>query len=87
MVSLSLKLLPESSLCDSSGLVGTNHDSNQRGSPTPVFRDAAMTAIILFDKKDIEDLVAVSGRVAVVQILCVDDPGRHMIRVMGLNRF
>ena len=46
-----------------------------------------MTAVILFDKKDIEDLVAVFGTVAVVQILCVDDPGRHMIRVMGSNRF
>lgn len=44
-----------------------------------------MTAVILFDKKDIEDLVAVSGRVPVVQILCVDDPGRHMIRLWATN--
>jgi hypothetical protein len=36
-----------------------------------------VTSIVFFDKKDIEDLVTVPGRVAVIQVFCLDDPGRH----------
>jgi hypothetical protein len=42
-----------------------------------VFRDAAVTSVVFFDKKYIEDLVTVPGRVAVTQVFCLDDPGRH----------
>jgi len=37
-----------------------------------------MSSVIFFDKKNIEDFVAVSGRVAIVKIHCIDDPGWHM---------
>lgn len=43
-----------------------------------MFGDAAMSSVIFFDKKNIEEF-AVSSRVAVMKILCIDDPGWHVI--------
>lgn len=45
-----------------------------------------MSSVIFFDKKNIEDFVAVSSRVAVVKILCIDDPRWHIDRVMSFDK-
>lgn len=45
-----------------------------------------MSSVIFFDEKNIEDFVAVSRRVAVVKILCIDDPGWHIDRDMGFDK-